>query len=92
MPLKQGNISAFTAWPNPVNDILTIDVETVLTAQADVRLMDMTGRVVRDLAGSSLASGTNRIMLDVYGLSEGSYTLSITSAGERRALPIQIVR
>lgn len=89
---EQSNISSFIAWPNPVNDILTIDVETALSAQADVRLMDMTGRVVRSLAGSSLATGTNRLMLDVDGLAEGSYTLAITSAGERRALPIQIVR
>jgi hypothetical protein len=89
---ENSNISSFIAWPNPVNDILTIDVETALSAQADVRLMDMTGRVVRSLAGSSLATGTNRLMLDVDGLAEGSYTLSVTSAGERRALPIQIVR
>jgi hypothetical protein len=89
---EQSNLSSFIAWPNPVNDILTIDVETALSAQADVRLTDMTGRVVRSLAGSSLATGTNRLMLDVDGLAEGSYTLSITSAGERRALPIQIVR
>jgi hypothetical protein len=85
-------ISNVTAWPNPANDLLTVDVETSEMLQAEVRLTDMTGRVVRNLAGSSLANGANRLVLDVTGLATGSYSLSVVGDRAIRTLPVQIVR
>jgi hypothetical protein len=85
-------ISSVTAWPNPASDLLTIDVETGEMLQAEVRLTDMTGRVVRSLAGSSLAYGANRLVLDVAGLATGSYTLSVVGDRAMRTLPVQVIR
>ncbi|MFN6177302.1 MAG: DUF4397 domain-containing protein [Flavobacteriales bacterium] len=85
-------ISSVSAWPNPANDLLTVDVETSEMLQAEVRLTDMTGRVVRNLAGSSLANGANRLVLDVTGLATGSYSLSVVGDRAIRTLPVQIVR
>ena len=85
-------ISSVTAWPNPASDLLTIDVETSEMLQAEVRLTDMTGRVVRSLAGSSLANGANRLVIDVAGLTTGSYTLSIVGDRAMRTLPVQVIR
>jgi hypothetical protein len=85
-------IAALNVWPNPANDLLTIDVETTEMLQAEVRLTDMTGRVVRSAAGSSLANGTNRIQMNVNGLAAGSYTLSVIGDRANRALPVQILR
>ncbi|MBL7982436.1 MAG: DUF4397 domain-containing protein [Flavobacteriales bacterium] len=85
-------ISSVSAWPNPASDLLTVDVETSEMLQAEVRLTDMTGRVVRSLAGSSLANGANRLVLDVTGLATGSYTLSVVGDRALRTLPVQVIR
>ena len=44
-------LTGFTAWPNPANDILYVDLNTVEGLQASMVLTDMTGRTVRRTDG-----------------------------------------
>lgn len=88
----QDLITSLNAWPNPANDQLFIDLNSAETFQADVRLLDMMGREVRVLSGSSLASGNSRLTLDVSDVTTGSYILAIQGQGTNRTLPVQIVR
>jgi hypothetical protein len=85
-------IASIAAWPNPANDQLFLAIDSKRIAQADLRLTDLTGRVVRTLPAASLASGANRLVVDLNGLAEGMYQLSIAGEGAVRTIPVQVVR
>lgn len=85
-------VSNVAAWPNPVADQLFLSIDSKRVAQAELRLMDMTGRVVRNLPGTSLASGENRLTVDLSGIATGMYQLTIVGEGAISTIPVQVVR
>jgi hypothetical protein len=48
--------------------------------------------VVRTVATNGLAAGENRLAIDLNGLAEGMYQLSIAGEGAVRTVPVQVVR
>jgi hypothetical protein len=50
----------------------------------------MTGREVLALGSRSIAAGESRISLDVSGLGNGSYVLSIRGEGSVVTAPVQV--
>jgi hypothetical protein len=85
-------VSDVAAWPNPVADQLFVSIDSKRVAQAELSLMDMTGRVVRTLPGTSLAAGENRLMVDLSGVAVGMYQLGIYGEGAVSTFPVQVVR
>ncbi|MCB9200272.1 MAG: DUF4397 domain-containing protein [Flavobacteriales bacterium] len=85
-------LTGFTAWPNPANDILYVDLNTVEGLQASMVLTDMTGRTVRRTDGLNLAAGESRLVMDMQGLSEGLYQLSIVGNDVIRTAQVQVMR
>jgi hypothetical protein len=83
-------LSGLNVWPNPTSDVLFVDIDSKMNAQADIRLLDMTGREVLALGSRSIAAGESRISLDVSGLGNGSYVLSIRGEGSVVTAPVQV--
>jgi hypothetical protein len=73
-------------YPNPSNDILFLDLEMTKSDKVTIRLMDISGKVIRDLSNLNQGSGKNTHAIDVSGLSSGAYILLVEgSNGERIA-------
>lgn len=68
--------AGFSAYPNPGAGLFTLAVPAALAPEATLRLLDLTGRVLRQLTVP-----TNR-QLDIRGLPAGSYTLLLEAAGQ----------
>ncbi len=83
-------LSGLNVWPNPTSDVLFVDMDSKMNAQADIRLLDMTGREVLALGSRSIAAGESRVSLDVSGLGNGSYVLSIRGEGSVVTAPVQV--
>lgn len=77
----------FEVYPNPVNDILTIQMETEYANDFTVNLYDVYGKLVL----SEIASG-NRLDLEVSGLPVGMYVLAINDGTMRGVEKINIQR
>jgi surface protein len=67
--------SLVSVYPNPVHDILNIDV-TALTNTTEVSLYDVAGRLV------ATTSGTQRIQLNTEALALGIYLISIKNKNQ----------
>jgi hypothetical protein len=65
-------------------------MDSKMNTQADIRLLDMTGREVLALGSRSIATGESRISLDMSGVSNGSYVLSIRGEGSVVTAPVQV--
>ncbi len=68
--------AAFTAYPNPARDQVTVLLGE--PAQAEARLFDATGRVVRRMRFAA-----NLAMIDVSGLAPGTYALQVLDGAGR---------
>jgi len=69
-------------YPNPVDKLLMIDFENVELNQIEVRLLDITGKLVLDESHDLKLLG-NQVKLNTSSLDKGVYFLSVLSAQEQ---------
>lgn len=63
-------------YPNPTKDILNIDLYSTKVQNTTIKVMDMSGRIVKQIQAISNA-GMNNISLSIGGLSSGIYTIQV---------------
>ena len=71
-----------TIWPNPVNDILHIDIETAKALDVEVQLTNLHGSKIQR-STESINSGKNYLKYDMSQYPAGVYYLSILSENGR---------
>jgi Secretion system C-terminal sorting domain len=76
---------AFSIWPNPVSDRLTISITAAAGEDAIIKLFDGKGALVR-LQQSHLLRGSNLLGIDVKGLAAGLYYTAIIVKGRQLKL------
>jgi len=82
---KDDDISVF---PNPTSDFVTVSYRST---PVQLRMLDVTGRVVRDLQNTAV--GLDQTTIQVSELKPGIYLLeAITAEGEREVRKVQIAR
>lgn len=70
-------IRTATAYPNPTQDVLTIEFETAKTSFAIVSLVDISGRSIRELRVDNPDAGLQTASFDLSELPAGTYFYTI---------------
>jgi hypothetical protein len=70
---ETGEILLAQSRPNPTNSVARIDFETIEDGTVRLMLLDMTGRLVKELFHKNTKAGAFTVHLDANALSEGSY-------------------
>lgn len=73
----------FTIFPNPASDYVDIDMENIRYRQTKIRILDISGRVVRQ-ESIGIAPIVHRMQLD--GLQSGQYFIHIEADGRREVV------
>jgi hypothetical protein len=68
--------STVSIYPNPTTDILNIDLYAVKDQNTTVKLLDMSGRVIKQIQAKS-AVGMNNIKLSMDEIASGVYTIQV---------------
>lgn len=68
-------------YPNPFNPTTNITFELDLTADVTLRVYDITGRLVSELANGRFSQGVHTISFDAAHLSSGVYIYQLQAAG-----------
>ncbi len=66
----------FSIWPNPVQDVLFINLVSMARSAAVVKLFDSKGALVKTQK-AMLLQGSNQLSVDIRSLANGAYFLSI---------------
>lgn len=68
-------------YPNPASEFTNVDV--TLNGRGDVKasIIDMSGRTVKTVSLKGLPQGDHKVRIDLTGVNNGSYVLSITANG-----------
>jgi hypothetical protein len=70
------NGSTVSIYPNPTTDELNIDVYTTKAQNNTIKLLDMSGRVIKEIQ-SKLEVGANNIKMNLGELATGIYTIQL---------------
>lgn len=78
---ETASMNGLIVYPNPANDVLNISFESSNAGNAQVRMVDMTGKVVmqQNIAGFS---GKQNVELNIANLAKGVYQLEIVKGQE----------
>lgn len=75
----EGAILQTLTYPNPVNDMLNLEISMLESTHANISVVDMLGREVISLGEVALATGNNKFEINTSNLSNGAYFVKIIS-------------
>lgn len=82
---------SLSAYPNPASKTTTINVSSEKNLKnAEVRIMDMQGRIVKTQNLGDLMIGTNTIILDLDGLKTANYLVMLQARGFAESTRISV--
>ena len=70
------NGSTASVYPNPVSDNLNIDLYVTKAQNTTIKLLDMSGRIVKQIQARSNV-GMNKLTIDISSIATGLYTVQI---------------
>ncbi len=73
------NINSFSMYPNPAQSTITLDFSIVQTAEVNINIIDITGRIVKEVSRENFATGANSVTVDIADLNNGFYFVNIQS-------------
>ncbi len=70
---------ALRMYPNPASDFTSVDVS--LDGKGDIKasVLDMNGRIVKTVSMKGLPQGDHKVRVDLTGISNGTYILSLSA-------------
>jgi len=87
----EGPESSFNLYPNPAGSTCYITINSVAAGEADLRITDITGKMVRDIK-MNLLQGKQTSQIDVSALSSGIYFVTLSNGGKVETHKLSIIR
>ena len=92
MTAKAGTLASVTSiaassfaiekiYPNPVRDVVTLDVRSDISRQVQLNLYNILGTEVKKWDAFALNNGTQQLKLDLSFLKTGVYILKVSGSG-----------
>ena len=81
----------FSIWPNPVHDLLFINIVTRNESQATLKLFDNNGSLIK-IQRRAVFQGQNQLSIDIRSLAKGIYSLVADWNNERMRKSIHVVK
>jgi hypothetical protein len=74
--IRGANGSTVNIYPNPTSDVLNIDLYTSKEQNTTVKLLDMSGRIIKQVEAKS-AAGVHKIIISLGEIATGFYTVEV---------------
>lgn len=84
-------IDVFRLWPNPVNDLVFVNIVTANASKATIKLFDSKGALVR-IQNVTVSHGSNLFTVDLQLLAGGVYLLSADWNNGQKHKTIRLVK
>jgi hypothetical protein len=88
---QTGDLVEFNFYPNPANDLLTIELTSSFSELSEVLVMDMSGKIVVRKS-VQLEEGANAFEIDLSDCTNGVYILTLTSENLRENIRVSVLK
>lgn len=78
-------------YPNPTSDVIRLDIDRDRSGELDLRVVDLTGRVVLERKVQT-GAGRRSVELSLHELIPGMYFVETTSGEHKQVSPVLLVR
>ena len=86
------NISTFTMFPNPAQNEVVLDFTLDKAAEMSISVIDVTGKVVKEVSAVKFLSGSNTTTIDASDLNNGFYFVNIHSSEGSKTTRLMIAK
>lgn len=80
----------FSAYPNPTINMLNLELTLINPAQTQIEMVDMMGRVVKEISNKELSAGLNTMQVETADLVNGIYFIRMSSTGKTTQYKISV--
>jgi hypothetical protein len=87
--LTSDDASALHVYPNPVNDVLNVELNSAMDGNISVNIVDMIGRNLMELH-KTVTKGINNFEISVKDLTKGIYFVEVNNGVEREIKKIVV--
>ena len=91
-PIPEKNFAWMQCYPNPVKDILTIDISLSLPTHVMVTVFDASGRRVKVIDNTEKPKGSYQYYLNTSSLGSGLYFVVLNTHEDKQVLKITVSR
>ncbi|CAN5499203.1 hypothetical protein BH11BAC2_BH11BAC2_12890 [soil metagenome] len=85
------DFSVYTIYPNPVNEILTAQINNIYTGTATAQIVDLSGRILRTVE-LTLNGEPFSLSMNCFEISSGGYLLKLQTGNAMVIQPFMIVK
>lgn len=86
-------VESFSVFPNPANDIISLELEMISSERITIDFVNMLGQVVKTVDLGQRSTGLNREQIDIEDMADGFYLMNITiGQGDQLTQKLQVVR
>lgn len=78
-----GNLVVTNAYPVPASDVVNVELYSVIGADVNVTISDISGKTVKSVGSQTLVAGGNLVSASVSDLNNGLYFLNVVSNGAK---------
>lgn len=76
-------LSNLGVYPNPIDDIAYVEFTLAETSKLEIRVVDLMGRVVKEIPVGNAVKGDNKVQIDLGDLSKGVYVVAAIVPGNK---------
>jgi hypothetical protein len=91
-PIPAQQYAQLICYPNPVRDVLTIDVSVAVATRIAVMLLDGNGRQIKMIENADRPKGSYQYYVNTTGLPEGMYYVVLKTHEEKGYAKIIVSR
>lgn len=70
-------------YPNPIDNIAFVEFTLAESKKVDIRIVDLMGRVVKEIPVNNTVKGDNKVQIDLGDLSKGVYIVAAVMPGSK---------
>jgi len=80
------------AYPNPASQSVMIAYNTIATGNVQIAIVDVTGKVVKNVFNGTQANGEHNFNVDIRDLSEGIYVVTVKTNNTVKTLKLSVIK
>jgi PKD repeat protein len=90
-PVEHWTVEKTAVYPNPVSEKLNISTDLSSAQQVNIRIFDVTGKVVTEI-NTSIGGGQQNTILDATGLAKGVYFMKMQLQKDNKILEARFIK
>lgn len=78
----EGLVESLKAYPNPTQDMINFELNTLVNEQVNISILNLQGQVVENVHNGMLNAGNHNLQMNVENLKAGAYIYTVTIDGK----------